>query len=80
MNKDIKKKLEKDGRLYIPTSIRKELNINANDFVTIKVENNKIILEKASYKYCFNCNKESQLIRFKNSLICEECFARLVIK
>lgn len=80
MSKDIKKKLEKDGRICIPIRIRKDLKINTNDFLSIKVENDKIILEKASYKYCFKCNKESKLIRFKNSLICEECFNELSMK
>lgn len=80
MSDEIKKRLSKEGAIYIPTKIRKKLKLTHNDFLTIKVEDEKIIIEKADVNHCFNCNKKAKLIKYKNSLICEKCFNDLAIK
>ena len=80
MSDGIKKKLNKEGFIYIPTKIRKKLNLTHNDFLVIKIEDERIILEKADTTHCFNCNEKAKLIKYKNSLICEKCFNDLAIK
>lgn len=80
MSNEFKKRLDKEGKLYIPTKIRNELKITHNDFLCIKVENEKIILEKTDTNHCFKCNKKAKLIKYKNSLVCENCFNDLAIK
>lgn len=79
-NKVIKKRLDRDGKIYIPKEIRKELKISSNDFLSLRIENQKIILEKSDTNRCFNCDAEARLIKFKNSLVCEKCFNELAIK
>ncbi|CEK34497.1 stationary/sporulation gene regulator,transcriptional regulator, AbrB family [[Clostridium] sordellii] len=80
MNNGIRKRLDKEGKLYIPSQIRKNLNLTSNDFLVITVENEKIILEKADTNFCFKCNNKAKLIKYKNSLICENCFNDLAVK
>lgn len=42
----IYKKIDPLGRIVIPSNLRKEFNLNANDLVSIQASGTKIILEK----------------------------------
>ena len=44
------KNIDKLGRVVIPSDIRKYLGIKTGDLLTIKLQDNKIILEKEEKK------------------------------
>lgn len=43
----IKRKIDELGRIVIPMEARQKLELNANDEIEIKIEEDKIIMEKA---------------------------------
>lgn len=50
-------KIQKWGNssgVRIPSSIMKELGITVNDIISIKQEDNRIVIEKKKNKYSFN--------------------------
>ena len=55
------RKIDELGRIVIPKEIRKVLNINSNDDLEIKIENNGIVLKKYSFM--------NSKLRFYNDII-----------
>lgn len=80
----IVRKVDKLGRLTIPSELRKILELEVSDdrvndsieFFTVK---NGFILKK--YKTsCTFCDNTEGLIKFKNKDVCGECFDELLSK
>jgi len=45
---NVKSKIEEKGRVYIPTEIRKLLNLKAGEKILFQVQDDKIILRKST--------------------------------
>ena len=72
MNTELIKKVDSQGRVTIPLSFRKILNINENDDLAIECDNNTIHIRKKR-NLCYICETE---IPF-NSWICPDCLEKI---
>lgn len=61
-----------DGRITIPRSIRRVLNLTKEDRFSVEVEDNKIILEKISDS-CDLCGSINNTKDYENIKLCEKC-------
>ena len=59
----IEKEIDFNGRIVIPVDIRKALNITAYDILAIKVEDNKIIIERTTKSKDKNTPNERKVNR-----------------
>ena len=73
------RKLDELGRVVIPKEIRKKLNIDQRDSIEIYIEGNSIILKKyeSSCIFCGNTAHSSELISYKDKLICKKCISQI---
>ena len=66
------RKIDELGRVVIPKEIRKKLEINEKDPVEIYVESRSIVLKKVE-DGCVFCGKNTNLITYRDKLICKNC-------
>ena len=66
------KKFDNLGRVVIQKEIRKKLGWIANSEIKVWNYENSFILQKVETE-CVFCRNSSNLIEFKNTLICQEC-------
>lgn len=66
------RKIDELGRVVIPMEIRKILDIEEKDSLSISLENNYICIRKDS-PYCVFCNSSIELISFYDKHICKKC-------
>ena len=66
----IVRKIDELGRIVLPKELRKCLNINTGDDFQIRVEDEKIILEKYSYLK----NYEQEILKIINCFISETTY------
>lgn len=66
------RKVDDLGRIVIPKEIRGKFAIVEKTQLSISVSERKIILEKVE-KSCLFCKSESNLLKFKEKLICKNC-------
>ncbi len=64
--------LDKIGRIVIPKDMREKFEIIENDPIEIFVDKNSIILRK-NKPTCIFCENTTNLVNFKEKLICENC-------
>ena len=71
------RQIDKLGRLVLPSDIRKSLNIvNGVDSVEFFVDDDAVIIKK--YRpACIFCGSADNIIRYKNSNVCESCLDEL---
>ena len=71
------RQIDKLGRLVLPSDIRKSLNIvNGVDSVEFFVDDDTVIIKK--YRpACIFCGSADNIIRYKNSNVCESCLDEL---
>ena len=72
MVKGNKSKIDNLGRVVIPKSIRKALNVEHNDEISMHVENQALIITKNN-TVCTICGKEKIEIQIKNKFLCKNC-------
>ena len=72
MVKGNKGKIDNLGRIVIPKSIRKALDIDHNDDISMYVENNELIITKG-FKNCDICGNKNVDVQIKNKFICSRC-------
>ena len=69
MVKGNKGKIDNLGRIVIPKSIRKALDIDHNDDISMYVENNELIITKG-FKNCDICGNKNVDVQIKNKFLC----------
>ena len=67
----LNRKLDSRGRILLPSSFRKKLNIINNEELTLTLEDESIILKPAQNK-CVFCGKPAKYT-FINGNLCTEC-------
>ena len=72
MVKGNKGKIDNLGRIVIPKSIRKALDIDHNDDISMYVENNELIITKG-FKNCYICGNKNVDVQIKNKFLCSRC-------
>lgn len=72
----MRKKIDGTGRITIPDLIRRKLDIKANEYLDISVEDNKIVIAKDTKK-CASCGTEFNLAQCGNVILCIDCAERI---
>lgn len=68
----ITKNIDQKGRIVIPAEIRRSFDIKRTDPIEICVENNNIILRKAT-NACIFCGSSENVLTFKGKTVCTDC-------
>jgi len=68
----IVRKVDILGRIVIPKELRDSLDIEDKDPLEIFVEGDRIILKKYNPS-CIFCGSSTDVVLYKEKLICEEC-------
>ena len=61
------------GRMSIPISLRRSLDINVGDPLEVYMDNDCIIIHKYSEPACMFCGNRENLRQFKGKNICDTC-------
>ena len=72
MVKGNKSKIDNLGRVVIPKSIRNALNVKHNDEITMRVENQSLIITKNN-STCSICPEEKVEVKIKDKFLCKSC-------
>lgn len=72
----ITRNLDNLGRIVIPIEIRNKFDIKEKDPIEIFVDGQNIILKKYEPS-CVFCGKTSNLLMYKDKLICKNCSKKL---
>ncbi len=72
MGKGNKGKIDNLGRIVIPKTIRKALDIDHNDDISMYVENNQLIITKG-HKSCDICGNKKVDVQVKDKFLCSKC-------
>lgn len=70
----IKRKIDELGRLSVPISIRKELDLNEVEFV---LDGDMVFLQKVENNKCVFCEETTDLAEFKSKYICKKCLDKI---
>ena len=68
----IMRRVDSLGRFVLPKELRRQLQIDCNDYLQIYTEGTKIIIQKAQSS-CALCNKTEDLIDFNDKKVCRSC-------
>ncbi len=80
MSSGVSRKVDRLGRVVLPSELRKQLEINEGDLMEIAVDDNgRIVLEKVAHRcvFCRATGPGVELREFEQKLVCEPCVARL---
>ena len=72
------RKIDQLGRIVLPKHIREALTVGVGDSLSVKLEENKIILEVFE-ESCIFCKSTENLFEFKGHKVCEACKNEIVI-
>jgi transcriptional pleiotropic regulator of transition state genes len=64
------------GRIVLPISIRKNLDIHVKDNMEIYTDGDKIILKKRQIS-CIFCGNSDNVVAYNEKLICQDCMKEL---
>ena len=70
------RRVDELGRIVIPIEIRNQFNIVEKDPIEIYVEGNSIVLKKYEPN-CIFCGNTTDLVEYKNKLVCNKCSQQL---
>lgn len=70
------RKVDELGRVVIPIELRRTLGIGEKDSLEIYVDEEKIIFKKYE-PACTFCGRASDVIYYKNKIVCKECVEQL---
>lgn len=65
-------KIDQLGRIVIPKPIRTQYDLNLGDSIEVFNENDGILLKKY-HMSCSFCGNDENLVKFKDTTICENC-------
>ena len=68
----IMRRVDSLGRFVLPKELRRQLQIDCNDYLQIYTEGTKIIIQKAQSS-CALCNKTEDLIDFNDKKVGRSC-------
>ncbi|HHY64908.1 MAG TPA: AbrB/MazE/SpoVT family DNA-binding domain-containing protein [Clostridiaceae bacterium] len=72
------RKLDSLGRIVLPKSLRKELNINEGDDIEMYVDDNgNVVLDKYIPRCVFCDSAKQDVIEFKGKIICNDCLKEM---
>lgn len=72
------RKLDSLGRIVLPKSLRKELNINEGDDIEMFVDDNgNVVLDKYVPRCIFCDVAKEDIINFKGKTVCKDCIAEM---
>tara|TARA_B100000925_G_scaffold132617_1_gene99204 strand:+ start:514 stop:753 length:240 start_codon:yes stop_codon:yes gene_type:complete len=72
MSKGNRSKIDNLGRIVIPKSIRKALDVEANSEISMYVEDKKLIITKG-YQTCSICGSKDITYQLKDKFLCSDC-------
>ncbi|MFA9447135.1 AbrB/MazE/SpoVT family DNA-binding domain-containing protein [Egicoccus sp. AB-alg6-2] len=73
----IRRKVDDLGRVVIPASMRRGLNIREGDAVEVTVEGERVVIAKPR-DACVFCGREEEGLRgFRGRLVCRDCLGSL---
>ena len=72
MVKGNKSKIDNLGRVVIPKSIRNALNVEHNDEINMRVENQSLIITKNN-STCSICHEKKVEVQIKDKFLCKSC-------
>lgn len=75
----IRRKLDKLGRIVVPSEYRKELKFSKGENLEIFLVSEGVLIKK-SQSMCKLCGKGSDLMIFKDNLLCLNCISELKAK
>ncbi|MDI9513599.1 MAG: AbrB/MazE/SpoVT family DNA-binding domain-containing protein [Bacillota bacterium] len=68
------RKLDSLGRIVLPKSLRKELNINEGDDIEMYVDDDgNVVLDKYVPRCVFCDLAKDDVINFKGKIVCRDC-------
>ncbi|HOQ76859.1 MAG TPA: AbrB/MazE/SpoVT family DNA-binding domain-containing protein [Thermoclostridium sp.] len=68
------RKLDSLGRIVLPKSLRKELNINEGDDIEMYVDDDgNVVLDKYVPRCVFCDVAKEDVINFKGKIVCRDC-------
>lgn len=70
------RKVDDLGRVVLPRSFRKSLDLEQQDLVEIYIEGNKMILQKFQ-PACVFCGRAEGLMCFQEKNLCRECIQKI---
>ena len=70
------REIDELGRIVVPKSLRKKMNINCGDPLEIYVNDGCIILKKSPCS-CHFCSSKEELVDFKDKKICKSCLEEI---
>lgn len=73
----MKRKIDNLGRIVIPIEIRKRLNIEKNDELSIYLDRNFIMLRKDTNTCVFCGCEENTNIKFNGNVVCVKCINKM---
>ncbi len=75
----IRRKLDKLGRIVVPSEYRKELRFCKGKNLEIFLVSEGVLIKKPQ-SVCKLCGKDSDLMIFKDNLLCLNCISELKAK
>ncbi len=72
----IVRRVDELGRVVIPIELRRTLGIDVKDALEIYVDEEQIVLKKYE-PACIFCGNASNIKRFHNRAICQDCVAKI---
>ncbi|MGI6050706.1 MAG: AbrB/MazE/SpoVT family DNA-binding domain-containing protein [Acetivibrionales bacterium] len=68
------RKLDSLGRIVLPKSLRKELDINEGDDIEMYVnQEGNVILDKYVPRCIFCDQSKTEIVEFRGKLVCDDC-------
>ena len=72
----ILRQIDNLGRIVIPKDIRRQMDLNCGDTITMDVSDGKLVILKAQER-CILCNSKRDLVCFNDKYVCRECIRLL---
>ena len=73
------RRVDELGRIVLPIEVRRALGIEERDALSIKLEDNAIVLKKCQPS-CVFCNSLANVITYKDKYVCKECATQVISK
>jgi transcriptional pleiotropic regulator of transition state genes len=76
----VSRKVDRLGRVVLPSELRKQLEIREGDLIEIAVdEEGRIVLEKVAHRcvFCRSTGPGVELREFEHKLVCQPCVVAL---
>jgi AbrB family transcriptional regulator, transcriptional pleiotropic regulator of transition state genes len=72
----IRRKIDRLGRVVIPSPIRQQLDIAEGDELEVSVEGDRVVLARPS-DGCLFCDGREHLERYRSKQVCWSCMAAI---